>query len=158
MPSYIGIDPGVKGAVARIILPGWETDVWPMPETPADLAVLLRGEKEWLEMVVVERVAAFGRKNQSERGGAMQTFGLGRSFGRIEGILATLGVRHVTVLPQAWQKAIGCQTGGDKHVSKARAQEFFPGVHVTLQNADALLIARYCAEHYGFERVKPGLD
>jgi hypothetical protein len=35
-----------------------------------------------------------------------------------------------------------CRTGGDKNISKARAQELFPRVKVTHKNADALLLAK----------------
>ena len=46
-------------------------------------------------------------------------------------------------MPQVWQKALGCMTGGDKNVTKRRAQELFPGHKITHATADALLIAHY---------------
>jgi crossover junction endodeoxyribonuclease RuvC len=148
MPTFMGIDPGVNGAIASIILPGWELSVCNMPETPADFLELLRHEREWLDTVVLERVQPFRR----EKSGVVPAFRLGQSFGRIEGMLSALEVHTVTVTPQRWQRSMNCLTGGDKHVSKAKAQERFPGTKITLQNADAILIATYCAERFGFIR------
>jgi hypothetical protein len=54
------------------------------------------------------------------------------------------------VRPAAWQKALGCLTGGDKNVSKRRAQELFPQLKVTHATADALLIA-----YYGTKQITP---
>jgi hypothetical protein len=36
-----------------------------------------------------------------------------------------------------------CLTGGDKNISKRRAQELFPSLKITHAVADALLIAEY---------------
>ena len=55
---------------------------------------------------------------------------------------ATIPYEEVT--PQKWQKALGCRTGGDKNVSKARAQALFPLQNITHAIADALLLAEYC--------------
>jgi len=49
----------------------------------------------------------------------------------------------VDVYPMMWQAKMECLTGGNKNVSKHRAQELFPGVRITHAVADALLIAEY---------------
>jgi hypothetical protein len=67
-------------------------------------------------------------------------------FGMIYGLLRGLVIgsaRVIDVTPQRWQKTLGCLTHGDKNISKAKAQQLFPGVKVTHGNADALLIAYY---------------
>lgn len=90
------------------------------------------------------------------------------SYGVIKGALMTLGFRIVIVRSQKWQKALalfpvkypvikdGKPVVGKngkpkmakkdaewKRTLKARAQELYPGVVSTLQNADALLILEW---------------
>jgi hypothetical protein len=57
--------------------------------------------------------------------------------------LTAAGIPFERISPQAWQKSLGCMTGGDKNISKRRAQELFPTMNVTHATADALLIAEY---------------
>ncbi len=40
-------------------------------------------------------------------------------------------------------KTLDCMTGGDKNVTKRKAQELFPEIKVTHAIADALLIGEY---------------
>jgi hypothetical protein len=61
----------------------------------------------------------------------------------LQAVLTALRVPYERVRPQAWQKAMGCLTKGDKNVSKRRAQELFPSLKVTHATADALLIAEF---------------
>jgi hypothetical protein len=48
------------------------------------------------------------------------------------------------VTPFTWQKRLQCLSGGDKNVTKARAQQLFPGVKISHITADALLLAEFC--------------
>jgi len=57
--------------------------------------------------------------------------------------LTAAGIPFERVRPQVWQKELSCLTGGDKNVSKRRAQELFPHLKVIHATADALLIAHY---------------
>jgi hypothetical protein len=77
-------------------------------------------------------------------------FQIGRSFGALQGILATLQIRTIFVRPQKWQSAysIGkrshCASDSIwKNKLKAEAQRRFPSLNVTLQTADALLLLDY---------------
>ena len=40
-----------------------------------------------------------------------------------------------------------CLTGGDKNVTKRKAQSLFPWVKVTHAIADSMLLAEYCRQH-----------
>ncbi len=51
------------------------------------------------------------------------------------------------VTPQKWQKTLSCLSRGDKNITKAKAQQLFPGLRVTHATADALLIAEYARRH-----------
>lgn len=69
------------------------------------------------------------------------------TFGRVDGLLRggllMAGYPPRDVYPMMWQSRLGCLTGGNKNISKARAAELFPDVRMTHAIADALLIARY---------------
>lgn len=140
--TIIGIDPGVNGGIA------WISDGKPcvekMPETIADLWELLnhlsaghwstRGESchAYLESV-----------HSSPQMGVKSSFTFGNGFGHLEMALTAAGIPFERVRPQVWQKALGCMTGGDKNVSKRKAQELFPQIKCTHATADALLIAEF---------------
>jgi hypothetical protein len=57
--------------------------------------------------------------------------------------LTAAGIPFERVRPQVWQKAMSCMTGGDKNVSKRKAQELFPAIKCTHATSDALLIAEF---------------
>lgn len=71
------------------------------------------------------------------------------SFGVLKGALMALDFRVELVRAQKWQKELSIGSKGDtaqgkwKRKLKAKAQELFPGVNVTLQTADALLILEW---------------
>jgi hypothetical protein len=75
--------------------------------------------------------------------GVVSTFKFGMNYGLWQGILVALKIPFERVYPLKWQTAMSCRTGGNKNISKARAQELFPRIKVTHAIADALLIAEY---------------
>ena len=81
--------------------------------------------------------------HSSPQMGVRSAFTFGQSFGMAEMLLTCLGIPFERGRPQVWQRSLGCLTGGDKNVTKRRAQQLFPGVRITHANADALLIAEY---------------
>jgi len=93
--------------------------------------------RESIGFAVIEKV------HSSPQMGVVSAFSFGKSFGFCEAVLVAAGVRYELATPQKWMKAMGCMTGGDKKISKARAQALFPDVKVTHAIADALLIAEY---------------
>jgi hypothetical protein len=58
-------------------------------------------------------------------------------------MLVAAGLPFELVSPAMWQRAMGCLSGGDKNVTKRKAQELFPDLYITHATADALLIAEY---------------
>ena len=75
--------------------------------------------------------------------GVTSSFTFGRGLGRLEALLTAHRIPYEEIAPGKWQRSLGCLTKGDKNVTKARAQQLFPGVKVTHYVADALLIAEY---------------
>jgi len=137
---YIGIDPGMSGGAALIDHQGDVVDVIAFRKfTDHDVAATL---KEWAEYgnvcAKIEKVHAMPKQ------GVSSTFKFGRSFGFLIGCLTALGIPFDYVIPNRWQKALGCQTRGDKNISKARAQRQWPEQKITHAIADCLLIAEYC--------------
>ncbi len=144
MKTTIGIDPGVNGGIA------WITDGKPcvekMPDTLLDLWELFNdimsscvsAGTDWRDSkAYIEHV------HSSPQMGVKSAFTFGQGYGRLEMALTCASIPFERVRPQAWQKALGCLTKGDKNVSKRRAQELYPQLKITHATADALLIATY---------------
>ena len=135
--TYIGIDPGANGGIAWIS--GGKACAEKMPDTLQDLWELVRD----ISMTEPSR-AVIEAVSSSPQMGVVSSFTFGRGYGNLEMALTVCGIPFERVRPQAWQKALGCLTKGDKNVTKQKAQEMFPGVKITHAIADALLLAEYC--------------
>ena len=140
--TIIGIDPGKSGGIA------WISDGKPcvekMPETLSDLWELIDSIKGAssppLGIGQTHAKAYIEQVHSSPQQGVKSAFTFGNGFGHLEMALTAAGIPFERIRPQAWQKALGCLTGGDKNVSKRRAQELFPSLKITHATADALLI------------------
>lgn len=144
MKTILGIDPGKNGAIA------WIQDGKPcvekMPETLKDLWELIESISMTFRDLYYEKKdcrAYVESVSSSPQMGVKSAFTFGNGFGHLEMALTAAGVPFERVRPQAWQKALGCLSGGDKNVTKARAQEMFPQIKCTHATSDALLIAEY---------------
>lgn len=134
---FIAIDPGKNGGVA------WRaydtTDAVAMPESPHELARLLRGITLIANSVdcVLERVHAMPRD------GGVSAFSFGENFGQIQGVLAALCLPYRFANPQAWQKKVGAlpkDKAERKRAIKAFVQQRYPHLEkkITLKTSDAL--------------------
>jgi hypothetical protein len=140
----IGVDPGGNGGIAWH--DGERARVVKMPATLQDLWELINdimsscvtAGTDWRDST-----AYLEQVHSSPQMGVKSAFTFGNGFGHIEMALTAAGIPFVRVSPQKWQGALGCRTGGDKNVSKARAQELFPDLKPTHATADALLIMEY---------------
>lgn len=133
---YLGIDPGVGGGIAVLGADGAVVAALKMPATERDILDVFRLYSEDAR-AMLEFVRA------SPQMGSVSIFSFGRGYGALRMGLVAACVPFDEVTPQKWQAAMGCRTGGDKNISKRRAQELFPGVPITHARADALLIAEY---------------
>jgi len=146
--TTIAIDPGQSGGIAVKMGDSPLDYAIAMPETEGDVLSTLRDiwrNSDGVALAVIEQVGGYiGGKGAP--GSAM--FNFGRNYGFLLGCLQTLGYRVELVTPQKWQKALGLGTSnGDKKAwknkLKARAQQLYPHLKVTLNTADALLILDY---------------
>lgn len=144
---YLGLDPGASGGAA-LITPAFQVleTLKFKDATEIDIA-------EWFKnmdgvFAVCEKVNAMPKQ------GVSSSFKFGASYGFLRGLLAANDIQREFVRPAVWQRSLGCLSRGDKNVTKAKAQELFPGVTVTHAIADALLLAAYArkTDPAGLER------
>lgn len=137
---FIGIDPGQSGGIALVSDGFAFADK--MPETEADTAELLWNTLAFKAggkaMCFIEAVHSMPKQ------GVASSFKFGRSYGFLRGLLIGLKIPFEEITPQVWQKEMNCRTGGNKNVSKAKAQQLWPALKITHATADSLLIAE-CA-------------
>lgn len=134
---FCGIDPGKSGGLAVVDELGIVIRVDKMPTTERDLLDLMLAIWSIGARAVVERVSS------SPQMGVVSAFTFGKGYGGILMALTAARIPFDQVAPVTWQTAMGCRTGGDKNISKRRAQQLFPGQTVTHAIADALLLAEY---------------
>ena len=143
--TTIGIDPGASGALAALI--DGKPVIYKFKEDdPCECITDVIGMTEDHAAGVVAYVEEVGGYvGKPQPGSAM--FKFGRSFGYVLGLLRGMNVRTVLVRPQTWQKGLSGMAslkGPDrKRALRDEAARRFPGVKVTLDNCDALLIAEY---------------
>jgi hypothetical protein len=138
----IGIDPGANGAFVALGHKGilhkivkFKGGNW------KNIAEQLSGfTYNWT--AYVEAVSAMPKD------GAHNAFAFGENTGIIKGILYANNIEIIEVHSQKWQRHFGLgakypSKTARKNAQKAKAQELFPGIKVTLDISDALLIARY---------------
>lgn len=157
---YIGIDPGKSGGIAVLTGEGEVVEVCHLQKEKDSLGLLQRYTHSRLPYydndrkltaqvhIILERVhasrnAAFMKQDGHLYMGVRQAFGMGEAFGWIQGILHALELPYSLVEPSVWQGYMKCLTGGDKKITKRKAERLFPSAHVVGWNADALLIAEY---------------
>lgn len=141
----IGIDPGLSGALAFITSDGRTVTHKTASTPPLDaLRDAIAGVETRECIVCMERVGGF-IAGKSLPGSAM--FKMGQNAGYWEGACAALGLRLMLVRPQEWQAGIpgahGTEGAARKRVLRAEAMRRFPQHKITLQDADALLIADF---------------
>lgn len=142
----IGIDPGANGAAICLghkkainvfRFKKFDCHSW------YELGQFLDQFKYYDPKVYMEAVSAMPRDAKST------AFTFGKNTGIILGVIYTaLEVTPTEVHSQKWQRHFGLGAKFEsktarKNAQKAKAQELFPNIKVTLDIADALLIAQY---------------
>ena len=133
--TFVGIDPGMSGGIAWIHGAHYECRQF-KDNTEKDISEMFRSHDPSC-FAMLESVHSFPGQ------GVASSFKFGMNFGMLKGFLYGFGIPFELVTPQKWQKEIGCLTGGDKNISKTKAQQLFPQIKVTHAIADALLLAEY---------------
>jgi crossover junction endodeoxyribonuclease RuvC len=149
MTLYLGVDPGLSGALAIV-----ETfngvpaliDAIDMPAvgTGAKARVDTVGAAQWIakhspSTAFVERAQAFPGQ------GASSGFSYGRAVGAIEAIVALCSIPLILVEASAWKRRL--HLPADKEAARQKALQLFPSQHALLARkkdhgrAEAALIA-----------------
>jgi hypothetical protein len=144
---YIGIDPGVSGGIATIDEKGRVLGVEKLPELEHEILAALTkfiepGQAQSPRRAMLERVIPFSRPGAKI--GVVSSFTSGKGYGKLLMALTATFTPFDEVMPQKWQAALGCRSGGNKNVTKRRALQLWPTMKITHAYADALLLAEYC--------------
>lgn len=135
---YLGIDPGKSGGLAFLPKLGIEKAfAFPFPNTERDCADIIEEYKSITIYAAVEAVHSMPGQ------GVASSFSFGKNYGFLRGLLIAYKIPFVNPSPSTWQTALNCMTKGNKNITKAKAQELFPYLHITHATADALLIAEW---------------
>lgn len=150
---YIGIDPGLDGAVAHIDSEG-NASVFDTPTFNVEgkrkynaigMAALLvqTHAHPSIVLVVLESVHSMPKQ------GVASSFCFGEGLGIWKGIIAANGMSLELPSPQRWKKTILADQGKDKDASRYKAIQIFPALAEQLKlkkhdgRAEALLLAEY---------------
>jgi len=142
--TLIAIDPGANGAIVVRTFDG-SIISYKMPDTPKDLFELFKSlrQNDYDVECMLEKVGGMPKM------GGSSMFNFGQGYGHIEMALIANEIKTTTTSPQAWQKTMLIGTKSKlsttewKNKLKAKAQQLYPHIKVTLANADALLILEY---------------
>ena len=158
---HIGIDPGQNGGLVRLSngKPSTGLDCIPMPATERDIWDWFRTAGPYGSPPRDEIRACIEKVHSMPHQGVSSTFKFGVGYGGLRMALIATGIPFEEVTPQEWQKAFripprkkhkkGRETVWDespkqfKQRLRAKAQQLFPQVQVTLFTCDALLIAEF---------------
>ena len=157
--DYIGIDPGITGAIVAISEKGELVDAWRTPVLAGD-----KGKKEYdvagmVDLIGLSPTAFVGieKVGPMPRDGRVGAFRFGMGYGIWLGIVAALKRPHMVFLPQTWQSKMlrGLPRGPQTKVSAVTAaRALFPKLPIRVKAdwgmADAALIAEYARrQHLG---------
>jgi hypothetical protein len=154
----IAVDPGSSGGIAWT-QPGKGVQAIKMPEDIIQAGakigeiVAVLGRRT---VAYVERVAGFFPKSKEPddgkqfrlEGQSHLMFNFGKNYGIVLGALSAIGCKVEIVESKAWQKPLFMNKKGKsreawKRELRDRAQRIYPGLKVTLNTADALLMLHY---------------
>jgi crossover junction endodeoxyribonuclease RuvC len=153
---YIGIDPGLTGAVA-IIEENGAIRLFDTPTLTVKSGKKLHRQMDGAQIVdLLMREIGIGRSTTVlEKVSAMpgqgvsSTFNFGMGYGMWQGILVALRQPYTLVHPATWKKRLMADMGKEKEASIVRAKQLYPFIASQLSRkmdhgrADALLLAHY---------------
>lgn len=142
--AVLGIDPGWGGGAALI---GDGNIIYEAVSfatlTEVEIVQAVSRLAFGAHIAYIEKVGAMPKQ------GVVSMFKFGHAYGLARGVLIEKGIGIIEISPLKWQTTLNCRTGGDKKVTKQKAQIIFGSqIAVTHGIADALLIAYY-GVHYG---------
>lgn len=156
--AVIGIDPGSSGGIA-VFIPGGPTKVAKMPKEIRDLADFFAYYAEnfkpiiFLEKLSVRPDDVVVQGDRAAMGKLYRVQKMMANFEHLKAIIETSGIPYVLVHPGKWTAYLGLRLvrkNGPKETKQERknrykefAKKNYPGINVTLWNADALNILHF---------------
>lgn len=148
---FMGVDPGKSGGIA--VVGDGSAAAYKMPETETDTYQLFLQEGSATKFAVIEKVTS------RPGDGVVSMFKFGMGYGGLRMALIAAGIPFEEVTPRTWQKGLDIPPrkktgrGIENHTQfknrlKAKAQQLFPDLNVTLATCDALLISEFCRRTY----------
>ena len=151
MKLFVGIDPGMSGAIVALSSDGAYHAHALMPTMKKGAANRVNGAELAFvlqDLMLVGDVSVTVESVHSMPGqGVSSSFSFGHSLGVIEGVVAALRLPYQMVTPQSWKKQFGL-LGTDKDAARVLAIRQFPSIReLSLKGkgqaiADALFIAK----------------
>ena len=155
---FIGIDTGVSGGLICMTSSGniLKKDVMPVIKIGNKNKIDPHALASWFKDYPLEhiRIVAIEEQRPMHKMGEVATFGMGRGYGIIEGVVATLELPYEIVRPVDWQREMfrGLPKGKTKDLSRQKAKQLFPSEDFRRTSkckiahdglCDALLISEY---------------
>ena len=157
---YIGIDPGLSGAVGVIneSLPETLVTVHDTPTLEVDSSGKVRNKYNTAAMALLlepfshpqhDVLVILEAVHSMPKQGVASSFTFGEGLGMWKGIISAFGLTLEMPSPQRWKKAIMADMGKDKDASRYKAIQLFPSIASQLGRkkddgrAEALLLAEY---------------
>lgn len=151
----IGIDPGAAGGIA-VYLPGQNVRTLKMPKDNIDLRDFFAYYAEnyapivFLEKLSVRPDDVAVQGDKAALGKLYRIQKLIANFEHLKAIIEAAGIPYVLVHPMTWQTKLGLRIRGANESKSERKRRYqtsatakYPGIKVTLWNADALLIMHF---------------
>ncbi len=151
----IGVDPGAAGGLA-VFIPGQNPKVVKMPKDIRELADFFAYYKEnykpivFLEKLSVRPDDVMVQGDKAAMGKMYRIQKLMVNFEHLKAIIETAGIPYVLVHPLSWQTKLKLRVRGEHEEKSDRkrryaehAAKLYPGVKVSLWNADAILLMHF---------------
>lgn len=154
----IGIDPGASGALC-VFIPGQNVKVVKMPKDVRDLRDFFAYYADnfkpivFLEKLSVRPDDVMVEGDKAAMGKLYRIQRMMANYEHLKALIETAGIPYVMVHPGKWSAYLGLRlvrNNGPKETKQERknrykkfAQKIYPGINVTLWNADALNILHF---------------
>lgn len=180
---FIGVDPGLTGAVAAIY--GTTVEFYDTPVLPIKVGKTMKNQMDAAAcslllsqltaahrddcMVTIEKVQPMpsfkvqrkGEEPREQQMGSTSAFNFGMGFGIWQGICAALLLPYQLVHPATWKRFLMKDMEKGKNAGRVKALQLYPRTASKLARvkdhgrADALLLAHYGKVTYNSENFKP---
>ena len=152
--AWLGIDPGLSGAIAVIQYDEQAIAVLPIPLAGKEIDVThIINWLTYKTTIQKDGIACIESVHSMPGQGVSSVFKFGFVTGILHGIIRTLGIPLYTVTPQAWKKEILAGTDKSKQASIDYVARTYPNVSLKRTErsttydhnmSDAICIAEYC--------------